>query len=576
MPASVRARRETRARKPADRRKRLGEQMVAEGVTTPGEVATALLQQTASGRRLGELMVDLGSIDERVLATELAKQLGIECIDLGTETIDPTLASTLEGKIARQSLAIPIREEGAGLLVAFADPTDGLLIQRVQDLLGRPVIPAIAARTDLESVIAATYRALDGIESHVLTFEAAAPTLNIASIRQSTEIVADAPVVQVVNLLITQAFRDRASDIHIEPKEQAVRVRYRIDGALKDVLELPAVMASALASRVKVMAGLDIVERHRPQDGQIQMSVDDHSLDVRVSTTSTIYGEKIVLRLLDTSRSMQRLENLGMPVGVVDEFRQMIRSPFGMLLCAGPTGSGKTTTLYASLAEIAQDDRNVTTIEDPVEYVFPQANQIQIREQSGVTFANGLRSILRQDPDVILVGETRDVETARIATQAALTGHFVLSSVHATDAASAVHRFIDMGIEPFLIASSLLGVVGQRLVRRVCDACKVRYAPSPEELVYYTQSGGSKKTRFFKGEGCNLCAGTGFHGRIGVYEVMPIDGALKQMIIQKASHQDLREAAVAQGMSTIRDEAFALIDRDETTIGEVLRAVYML
>ncbi len=285
----------------------------------------------------------------------------------------------------------------------------------------------------------------------------------------------DAPVVQVVGRILTQAMRDRASDVHIEPSELGIRVRYRIDGALKEVLTLPSSMGVGLISRIKIMAGMNIVERRRPQDGQLRTEIDGKEVDVRVATVATIWGEKCVMRLLDRTRSVLRLSELGMPKEAADTYSAFVRAPFGMVLCAGPTGSGKTTTLYATLTEIADGARNVMTIEDPVEYVFPSINQIQTNEQAGLTFATGLRSILRQDPDVILVGEIRDVETARIAVQSALTGHFVLSSLHATDSVSALHRFLDMGIESFLVASSVIGIVGQRLVRRICPSCKVAY-----------------------------------------------------------------------------------------------------
>jgi type IV pilus assembly protein PilB len=558
-------------------RKRLGELLVEAGLATPGQVATALLQQASTGKRLGELLVELGSIDERQLATEMGVQLGFPCVDLRAIEPDPQAISSLSEEEARRFGALPLTRDEHHTVVAFVDPTDVNAIRGVEAILGIPVSPAIAPRSELLAAIETTYRALDRVGRHVETFQAAsrpgdAPT----SKRMSTEIGADAPVVQVVNLVITQAVRDRASDVHLEPKEDLVRVRYRIDGALKDVLKLPVGMAPAVASRIKVMAGLNIVERNRPQDGQIQMTVDGRQLDVRVSTVPTLHGEKVVLRLLDTTRSLVGLEELGMSDALVVGFRELIRSPFGMLLCAGPTGSGKTTTLYASLAEIADDTRNVTTIEDPVEYVFARATQIPIREQTGVSFANGLRSILRQDPDVVLVGEIRDVDTARIATQAALTGHLVLSSLHATDAAAAVHRFIDMGIEPFLVASAMLAVVGQRLVRRICEECKVRYAPSAEELVYYVEAGGKKKTKFWKGEGCPTCAGTGYRGRTGVYEVLRVDGAIGQLIVNRASHDEIRQAAVADGMTTMRDQALDLISRDVTTISEVLRAIYVL
>src|SRR3954447_2589559 len=328
---------------------------------------------------------------------------------------------------------------------------------------------------------------------------------------------ANAPIVQVVQKIITQALRVRASDIHIEPQDVKVRVRFRIDGVLNDVLSLPMEMATGVVSRIKILGSMNIVERRRPQDGQFSMKVDDREIDVRVSTTGVVWGEKVVLRILDKSRSVYTLNALGMPAETYEKYAKMIRSPYGMVICAGPTGSGKTTTLYASLSEINGDDINITTIEDPVEYVIPSINQIQINEAAGVTFANGLRSILRQDPDAILVGEMRDVETSRIAVQSALTGHFVLSSLHATDAVAALYRFLDMGIEPFLIASSVIGIVGQRLVRKTCESCKQEYELSSQEQLFYQSAGGKPKDVFWKGVGCDGCAGTGFLDRIGVY-----------------------------------------------------------
>jgi type IV pilus assembly protein PilB len=322
------------------------------------------------------------------------------------------------------------------------------------------------------------------------------------------------------------------------------------------------------------MAGMNIVERRRPQDGQITMDVDGRSVDIRVATTGVIWGEKVVLRLLDKSKPLYRLNDLGMPVDTHTEFSKMVRSPFGMVLCAGPTGSGKTTTLYATMSEINESQRNIMTIEDPVEYVFPSINQIQMNEQAGLSFATGLKSILRQDPDVILVGEIRDVDTARIATQAALTGHFVLSSLHATDAVAALHRFLDMGIESFLIASSVLGVVGQRLMRRICTHCEESYKPSPEELAFYLESGGVAKTKFVRGGGCNFCSGTGFSDRIGVYELLTVTPEIKRLVVGWATQDELRRMAVKQGMRTLLDEAISLVGQNVTTIPEVIRNIH--
>jgi len=384
----------------------------------------------------------------------------------------------------------------------------------------------------------------------------------------------DAPVVQVVNLLITQALRDRASDIHLEPQDKNLRVRFRIDGALHDTVELPMNMAPALVSRLKIMAGMNIVERRRPQDGQITMTIDGREIDIRVATVATIWGEKCVLRVLDKSRSLYRMGDLGMPADTHQQFARHIRAPFGMVLCAGPTGSGKTTTLYAALSEIDDPSRNIMTIEDPVEYVFPSINQIQTNEQAGLTFADGLKSILRQDPDVILVGEIRDVETARIAVQSALTGHFVLSSLHATDSAAALHRFLDMGIESFLIASSVVAVVSQRLVRRICQRCKTTYNPKDEELAFYEEGGGVAKAEFWQGLGCNFCAGTGYEDRIGVYELMRLSPEIKRLIVGWATQEELQRMAISQGMRTLKDEAIRLITEDVTTISEVVRSIY--
>ena len=382
-----------------------------------------------------------------------------------------------------------------------------------------------------------------------------------------------APIVQVVNKIITQALRDRASDVHIEPAEDTVFVRFRIDGALKEVVELPGEMGPALASRMKIMAGMNIVERRRPQDGQFEMNIDGRDLDVRVSTTLTIMGEKVVLRLLDRTRSLYRLSDLGMPADSGELYSRVISSPFGMVIVGGPTGSGKTTTLYATLSEINRRDINVMTIEDPVEYIFPKVNQIQISDQAGMTFATGLKSILRQDPDVILVGEVRDAETARIAVQSALTGHRVFSSVHAIDAIAALYRLLDMGIEPYLIASAIRGVVAQRLVRRICTSCAVDYEPSVSETALYQKLGGHEKRRWLMGEGCQFCSDTGYFDRVGVYEVLSITDELRQFVVDGRPPRATRDLAIEQGMRTLSSEAVRLVESDVTTMDEVIKHV---
>jgi type IV pilus assembly protein PilB len=340
------------------------------------------------------------------------------------------------------------------------------------------------------------------------------------------------------------------------------------------VVELPAEMGPALISRLKIMAGMNIVERRRPQDGQFEMEIDGRSLDVRVSTTSTIWGEKTVLRLLDRMRSLYRLSDLGMAPHLGELYSRMVNSPFGMVIVGGPTGSGKTTTLYATLSEINRPDINVMTIEDPVEYVFNKVNQIQISEQAGMTFATGLKSILRQDPDVILVGEVRDVETARIAVQSALTGHRVFSSIHAIDAVSSLYRLLDMGIEPFLVTSAIIGVVAQRLVRRICKSCATSYEPTLAELALFRKLGGEDKDVWVRGIGCELCAGTGYFDRVGVYEVLPITDELRQCVVEGRTPRAARDIAEAQGLQTLQNEAIRMVENGVTTLEEVVKNVF--
>jgi type IV pilus assembly protein PilB len=556
---------------------RLGELLVARNVVTKTQLIEALLQQSASGKRIGALLVELGALDERALAQLLAEQMDVPLVDLRTDTPDPEAVKRLPETVARNVNAVPIRIDGDVLEVAVADPSDHFA-KVLSDAAGSAVRLCIAPASDIRWAVDNSYRALAGVDEQIEAFEATDSLRRAAAPLEFQHSLAgdDAPVVKVVNLMITQGLRDRASDVHIEPQDRRVRIRYRIDGALHDVLALPANIGPALVSRIKIMAGMNIVEKRRAQDGQIAMDVDGRDLDIRVSTTATIWGEKAVLRLLDKSRTLYRVQDLGMPDETADTYGKLVHSPYGMVVCSGPTGSGKTTTLYATLAEINDPRKNIVTIEDPVEYVFPSINQIQINEQAGITFAGGLRSILRQDPDIILVGEMRDVETARIAVQSALTGHFVLSSIHATDAAAALHRFIDMGIEPFLISSSLRAIVGQRLLRRICMSCAVEGKPSPEELAFYTASGGSPKKRFWRGEGCNFCAKTGYLDRIGVYELLLVGERMKSLVLAGAGHDQIRGLAIEEGMRTLRQEAIRLVEEDITTVDEVMRTVYTL
>jgi type IV pilus assembly protein PilB len=556
--------------------KRLGELLVDRGLATSEDVEAALGQLPSRlGAKLGRLLVEHGAITETDLAKALAEQHGLPLIDLRSVTPDADASALISEDTARGLIALPIAVAGDTVRVAVADPTPDAL-QQLRQALGKPLAPAVAPEQDILIAINTAYRAISDVGRRVQDFEARDKLRRDAAHLEAITVNDEAPVVQVVQMVLTQGVRDRASDIHIEPTDDRIRVRYRVDGALHDVVDLPGSIGPAIVSRIKIMGGMNIVERRRPQDGQISTRVDDREVDIRVSTTAVVGGEKVVMRVLDKSRPLYQLSQLGMPTGLTADFEKLLRSPYGMVICAGPTGSGKTTTLYAALGELNSPERNIMTIEDPVEYTFPTINQIQINEPAGVTFANGLRSILRQDPDIILVGEVRDVETARIAVQSALTGHFVLSSLHATDAISALHRLLDMGIEPFLVASSVTAVVSQRLVRRICEHCQDFYDPAPEELAFLKMFGGTAPaTGFLRGTGCNFCAQTGFLDRIGVYELMPLSDEVRELILDRGSHEELRKLCRSQGMRSLQEEALGLVETGVTTLAEVMRTIYV-
>jgi type IV pilus assembly protein PilB len=555
----------------AEPRIRLGDLLVQTGVVTREAVEDAAAG-TKNGERLGALLLERGLVGERDVTRALSEQLHVPVVDLRDVRPEEVATALIDPAHAHRFDMLPLLFIDGALTIAVADPLVPGLIDVLRSLPVDEVRLALGPPTLLRNRINQTYPALSAVATDIDAFRASDALLDQA---EATETVVDpnAPIVQVVNKIVTQALRDRASDVHIEPAEDCVRVRFRIDGALKDVIELPPEMGPALVSRVKIMAEMNIVERRRPQDGQFEMNIDGRDLDVRVSTTSTIWGEKTVLRLLDRTRSLYRLAELGMPADSGALYSSIVSSPFGMVIVGGPTGSGKTTTLYATLSEINRNDINVMTIEDPVEYIFPRVNQIQISDQAGLTFATGLKSILRQDPDVILVGEVRDVETARIAVQSALTGHRVFSSVHAIDAVSSLYRLLDMGIEPFLITSAIIGVVAQRLVRRICKSCGVAYEPTMAELTIYQKLGGQEKDVWLRGEGCQFCSGTGYFDRVGVYEVLAITDELRQCVVDGKTPREARELAIQQGLHTLQYEAVQLVQANVTTMEEVVKHV---
>ncbi len=560
-----------------ENRPRIGEVLLELGSVDPDDLLNAFQAQKEMPddptvrAQLGQILIQLGSIDERALAAALAQQFGVPLVSLTDARIEPDAVARVPEELARRHKVLPLHVEDGRVFIATADPLDVEAIRDLTTTCGSIAV-TIGPRSEIDRLIDQTYNVLTAADHVIQAFELADDFRSKVE-EDSAVVDENAPVVQVVSRILIQGVRSRASDIHIEPGEDHIRVRFRVDGAMTEAIQLPSSMSAAIASRLKVMAGLNIVERRRPQDGQLAVEVDGRPIDVRIATAATVHGEKVVLRLLDKTKSLISLKDLGMPVSVELPYMKIVRAPLGMLLCTGPTGSGKTTTLYATMTEINDPSRNVVTIEDPVEYQFDGISQMQVTD-TGMSFAEGLRGILRQDPDVILVGEIRDEETARIAMQAALTGHFVLSSLHAVDAVAAIYRFTDMGIEPFLVASALTGVVGQRLLRRMCTNCRVPYTPTPAEVSMVAEHVQTLPSSWMRGAGCNLCNQTGYRGRVGVYELLEVSDGIRELVVERAPHHTLREEAIAEGMKTMQEQAFELVVDGITTVQDVIRSVY--
>lgn len=550
----------------------IGEIFRRHGTVTAKQLDSALQTQEVEGKLLGDILLAKG-VPAAAVTRALAEQSGLTTIDLRTVDPQPEALALVPAGLARRRGVLPLSSSDGTLQVAISDPFDAELVIELEQLPVARVNLVLAEREALVDLINLRYSELDSVGTLVTAYADTAPSSD--GPRRRIQVDEAAPVAQVLSKIVSQALRDRASDVHIEPLDDRLRVRFRIDGALNEVLTLPAEMGAPLVSRIKILAEMNIVERRRPQDGQFATTVDGRDLDVRVATTATIFGEKAVLRLLDKSRSMRTITDLGMPTEAYARYEAATRAPYGMVLVTGPTGSGKTTTLYATLRQLNRGEINIMTIEDPVEYVFPGVNQIEINNQADVTFATGLKSILRQDPDVILVGEVRDQETARIAIQSALTGHMVLSSLHAVDCTSSLFRLLDMGIEPFLVTSAITGIVAQRLVRKVCNSCAAPYAPTASELAFYKQFEGPASPVFMAGTGCTFCSNTGYRERVGVYEVMNLNEEIRQAVIAGVSPRDVRDLAIKTGMRSLRSEALDLIAHGVTTVAEVLRTVHM-
>ena len=521
------------------------------------------------------MLIQQGVITPRDAAMALSLQLSLPLIDLKRHVVQPDAVALVPLEIAQRHRVIPMDVIDGELVLVMEDPLD---IQALEDVSIRArmrVRPAVGVREDIQEALRLYYRSSGEIERQLQQI-APEPSDLPATPRLTADFVAQSPVARVVELILSQAIRDRASDVHIVPDHSQLRVRYRIDGILHGALDTSLAVHRPLISRIKVMAGMNIAERRRPQDGQFTFRWDKGEVDVRVATADTARGEMAVLRILDKSMSLMRLEELGFLPEAMVAFERLTTLPFGMVLVSGPTGAGKTTTLYATINRLNRDESNIMTIEDPVEYQFERISQIQVNRQAGINFADGLRAIMRMDPNVILVGEIRDRETAEIAVQAALTGHLVLSSIHANDAIGTLHRLIDLGVEPFLVVSALAGVVAQRLVRRTCDRCRAPSKVVPEERLAFELEMGYAPDRFEQGQGCHFCAGTGYRGRSGVFEVLTVSEQIRRLVIRGASADEIKAQAMAEGMLPMWREGMIKVQQGITTIRELMRNVYTI
>lgn len=555
-----------------ERKKKLGELLMEAQDITQKQLEHALSEQRNNGKRLGETLIDLGFVTERQMLVTLEKQMGIPFVVLSEITIQEEALTVVPLFLSERYNIMPIRLEENKIVLAMNDPTNFYAIDDVRMVSGMEVAPVLAAAKDIKAAINNNYGVKGRVENAVSKLKDEEVT---STIRELVDVTDNAPIVSIVNSLLDQAVHDMASDIHVEPAEDKVRVRFRVDGLLREVVSFPRSTQAAILSRIKIMAEMDIAEKRLPQDGRIKMMKNGREIDVRVSTLPTILGEKVVMRILDKEAVNIKLSELGFSEKNMEMYKKMISNSYGLVLATGPTGSGKSTLLYTTLMELNTVAKNIITVEDPVEYRIPGVNQVSVNNKVGLTFANGLRTILRQDPNIIMVGEVRDIETAEITVNAALTGHLVLSTLHTNDAPGAITRLLDMGIEPFLIVSSVRGVVAQRLVRRICPDCKIQYTPRPDSDERILLGVGSEEPlTLYKGEGCAQCNFTGYKGRLAIQEVMPILPEMKKLIMQHAPDQDIFAVAKKQGTVTLRDDGIAKVLKGLTTMEELVRVAF--
>lgn len=553
----------------------LGEILVEAGLLTTEALRVAQANTLPGGSALNTLVAE-GTLTHHDIAIARSLQLNLPLIDLKHHAAQPNAIHLVPEEIARRHHAIPLDVIDGELLIVMENPSDMRALEDIAIRSGHPVRPMIGVREDIEDALALYYQSQEEIKRQVgqITPQPLAEQREIQ--RLTAEAITQNPVARVVKLLLYQGLRDRASDIHIIPEDNKLRIRYRIDGILHETLEVPLSVHDSLISRIKVLAKMNIAERRRPQDGQFTFEGPEGEVDVRVATVETVRGEMAVLRLLDKSLSLLELEEIGFLPAALATYERLYTLPFGMILISGPTGAGKTTTLYATLNRLNDKETNIITIENPIEYQFAGINQIQVNRQASITFATGLRAIMRMDPNIILVGEIRDHETAEIAVQAALTGHLVLSSIHANDAIGTLYRLIDLGIEPYLISSALAGVVAQRLVRSVCPHCRTLTQPTSEESLAFEIEMGKPPTGIHKGRGCNFCSGTGYRGRTGVFEILTMTETLRRMLVSGDSAEELREQTITDGLVPMRHDGMLKVQKGITTPQEIIRNVYIL
>jgi type IV pilus assembly protein PilB len=552
--------------------KQLGDILLEGGFVTQDQLTEAFDEHQRLGRSLGRVLVDRGILSESQLVAALAQQIGLRFVDLTEFPVDGSAVARVPEPVCRRHTALPIAYEDGRLLVAMADPANVFAIDDIRSLTGLEVKPLVATRADVIQAIARYHRADTELDDITAGLDSLDDNDDLANVK---EVVEDAPIVKFVNLLITQAIQDRASDIHIEPAERELRVRFRIDGVLHEVMRSPKTIQSGVISRLKIMADLNIAEKRLPQDGRLSVNANGKKIDLRVATLPTVWGEKVVMRVLDNSTAMLKLTDLGFSQNNYDRFSLSFVKPYGMILVTGPTGSGKSTTLYATLNIVSTPEKNVITVEDPVEYRIPLINQVQVNNKAGLTFAAALRSILRSDPDVVLIGEIRDHETSQIAIEAALTGHLVLSTLHTNDAPSAITRLTEMDIEPFLVGSAVDAVLAQRLARRLCTKCKEAYTPTAETLIANRYPWGPDQPlpTLYRPIGCSACSKTGYKGRLALHEVMVVTESIEKLAVSRASSAEIGRVARSEGMTTLRDDGMLKVGEGVTSFEEILRVV---